>query len=70
VKGEEIGEYVEPITPSRPIPVPISGEWNVSFIAGGETIPHPQKVSELTSWTQWKGDQSDVLQGFAGYGKI
>jgi hypothetical protein len=63
VKGKK-WEYVEPITTIAPIP--IQGEWNVSFIAGGETIPHPQKISELTSWTEWKGDQADVLQGFEG----
>jgi hypothetical protein len=48
---------------------PITGTWNVTFIAGGEKIPHAEKIDKLTPWTEWKSDQSNVLQGFSGTAK-
>ncbi len=47
-------------------PVRINGKWEVSFIAGGEKIPHPEEITGLTSWTEWKSDQAELLRGFSG----
>jgi len=47
-------------------PYSIQGKYEVTFISGGETIPHKEQISELTSWTEWKSDQSQALKGFSG----
>jgi hypothetical protein len=47
-------------------PVPISGTWRVSFLSGGEIIPHPETINGLSSWTLWPSDQGQALKGFAG----
>jgi hypothetical protein len=47
-------------------PYAIKGKYEVAFISGGETIPHKEEISELTSWTEWKSDQSQALKGFSG----
>lgn len=47
-------------------PLSIQGLWEVHFIDGGETIPHPENIAELTSWTTWSSDQAPVLRGFSG----
>ena len=51
-------------------PVVLAGQpWHVSFIDGGETIPEPENVTELTSWTTWGGKQEKILRGFSGVAK-
>jgi hypothetical protein len=47
-------------------PVAIQGPWDVRFLEGGETIPHPERISALTSWTTWPGNQTNALRGFSG----
>jgi hypothetical protein len=47
-------------------PIPVNGKWIVTFLSGGETIPHPENISELSSWTKWESDQSPALRGFSG----
>ena len=47
-------------------PIAVKGPWQVSFLEGGEAIPHPETVAALTSWTTWSGDQSAALKGFSG----
>jgi hypothetical protein len=47
-------------------PVTLTGKWNVTFLEGGETIPHPETVGDLVSWTEWKSDQSAALRAFSG----
>ena len=47
-------------------PVTISGNWKVTFLSGGEILPHPEEISRLTSWTEWQSDQRPALKGFAG----
>jgi hypothetical protein len=46
-------------------PQPIEGRWQVNFIAGGPTLPQVTAVEQLTSWTNWPGDQ-EALQAFGG----
>ena len=40
----------------------LNGEWTVSFVKGGPTLPASFKVAELKSWTE----QSDELKKFSG----
>ena len=47
-------------------PVTISGNWKVTFLSGGELLPHPEEISRLSSWTEWQSDQRPALKGFAG----
>jgi len=47
-------------------PTTLKGNWNISFIAGGEGMPHPEKIDSLTSWTDWQTDQDEKLKGFSG----
>jgi hypothetical protein len=43
----------------------IEGIWHVDFVGGGPTLPEPTTLEQLTSWTEWPGDQ-EALQAFAG----
>lgn len=43
-------------------PLPVAGDWNVTFTAGGPETPAPFVTQELGSWTEQKG----VAQSFAG----
>jgi hypothetical protein len=52
-------------TPSG-TPSQIDGQWEVRFISGGEQIPHPEVITGLSSWTEWKSDQEALLKGFSG----
>jgi hypothetical protein len=47
-------------------PFNIDGKWEVRFITGGEKIPHPEVIKGLSSWTEWKSDQEELLGGFSG----
>ncbi|MEI7898939.1 MAG: glycosyl hydrolase [bacterium] len=47
-------------------PVRLSGKWEVSFLEGGETVPHAETINDLVSWTEWKSDQSATLRAFSG----
>ena len=47
-------------------PIPVNGKWTVTFLSGGETIPHPEVKEKLSSWTEWDSDQKAALKGFAG----
>ncbi len=44
----------------------LSGEWTVSFLKGGPTIPASYKTSELKSWTE-KSDELKKFSGTASY---
>lgn len=50
-------------------PVRIDGKWDVSFISGGEKIPHDEEITQLSSWTEWNSAQAPVLRGFSGIAK-
>jgi len=47
-------------------PITLTGNWKVRFLEGGEKIPHEETIDKLTSWTEWKSDQADVLRAFSG----
>ncbi|MCX6226501.1 MAG: glycosyl hydrolase [Bacteroidia bacterium] len=47
-------------------PVILTGKWDVTFLEGGEIIPHKETVTDLVSWTEWKSDQSAALRAFSG----
>jgi hypothetical protein len=47
-------------------PITLTGKWHVRFLEGGEKIPHEETIDKLTSWTEWKSDQADVLRAFSG----
>ena len=45
--------------------VPVIGEWQVQFLAGGPTLPKPATVPQLASWTEWNAD-TQALRAFSG----
>ena len=55
-----VGDYPLWIVPEEK--AILNGEWTVSFVKGGPTIPASYKTSELKSWTE----QSDELRKFSG----
>lgn len=47
-------------------PIEVRGEWTVSFIAGGPTLPQPLRIAELKSWTDL-GSEGERFAGTARY---
>lgn len=45
---------------------PISGEWKLSFVSGGPSLPAATTVKELGSWTSL-GDDAKIFSGTAQY---
>lgn len=43
----------------------LAGNWQVTFVKGGPTLPMAQSIDKLTDWTTWTGD-ADALKSFAG----
>lgn len=54
--------YAEPAGPA----VPLTGEWEVTFIEGGPTLPPPMRVRELTSWTEGGDTDAAARRAFSG----
>ena len=48
-------------------PMKIEGTWNVSFISGGPVLPAAVTVTQLTSWTEWPGEDLKKFSGTASY---
>jgi hypothetical protein len=48
-------------------PVDISGAWKVDFITGGPVIPASKELTNLTSWTEFGGDEVKNFSGTAKY---
>ena len=48
-------------------PLPINGEWTLTFIDGGPSIPAPVKMNDLGSWTSIDGDAYKYFSGTAKY---
>ena len=46
---------------------PLQGEWAVSFLRGGPSLPSGQKISALKSWTEFGGAGLEVFAGTANY---
>lgn len=50
--------------------IPITGNWKVEFLSGGEKIPSPENISTLSSWTTWShSPQAEALKYFSGLAK-
>ena len=47
--------------------IPIDGPWTLSFVAGGPTLPAPQTLARLASWTTLGGDAVREFSGTATY---
>lgn len=45
----------------------LAGAWTVEFVAGGPSLPPPQSVALLTSWTEWGGADLRLFSGSARY---
>ena len=54
--------YLEP----KGEPMTLAGPWEVTFLEGGEILPKPEKITALSSWTEWTSEQSPALRGFSG----
>lgn len=48
-------------------PIKIEGTWNVSFMSGGPVLPAATTTTQLTSWTEWPGDDVKKFSGTASY---
>lgn len=47
--------------------IPLDGPWTLSFVAGGPTLPPPQTLARLSSWTTPGGDAVRSFSGTATY---
>ncbi len=47
-------------------PKSIGGDWRLTFVDGGPTLPEPIETSELKSWTELGGD---AVKNFSGVGR-
>jgi hypothetical protein len=50
-----------------PAPVPLTGNWRVSFVAGGPELPPDFETSRLASWTEFGGEAAARFGGTARY---
>ena len=48
-------------------PIPLTGEWSVTFIKGGPDLPAPLATAELKSWTELGGEEAQRFAGTARY---
>ncbi len=55
--------YYEPSSAA----VEIAGNWNVTFIEGGPSLPPAKEISKLGSWTDLGGDEVKNFSGTASY---
>jgi len=55
--------WTAPLAP----PLPLAGEWQVTFLAGGPELPPPFKTGELKSWTDLGGEPAQAFGGTARY---
>lgn len=46
---------------------PVTGTWQVSFIAGGPEVPQARRLAELVSWTRFAGAAGESFAGTARY---
>lgn len=47
--------------------LPVRGTWQVSFVAGGPSLPGPVTTPELTDFTTWPGPDYAIFSGTAAY---
>jgi hypothetical protein len=62
VKGEVWIYYKE----AKP-PVPLTGEWRLSFLSGGPKLPAPRQLRELRSWADADDSAGQSFGGTARY---
>lgn len=55
--------YREPAGP----PLPVSGQWKVSFLKGGPELPSSLETTTLKSWTELGGNEAKRFAGTALY---
>ena len=53
-------------TPAGPA-IPLTGEWQITFLSGGPDLPPPLKTTELKSWTELGGESAQRFGGTARY---
>jgi hypothetical protein len=56
-------QYVSPASDA----IPILGDWNIEFIAGGPSLPAASTRSDLASWTTFDPPTTDAFAGTAAY---
>ena len=47
--------------------VPLTGEWQITFLSGGPELPPALRTSELKSWTELGGEAAQNFSGTARY---
>jgi polygalacturonase len=55
--------YYRPAGPA----LPVSGVWQLKFLAGGPSLPPPVKLRQLGSWTALDGQDVKAFSGTAAY---
>jgi len=53
-------------TPTGPA-IPLGGEWELTFLAGGPALPAPQRLGSLKSWTDLDNETARNFSGSARY---
>ncbi len=56
-----------PYTQTTGEPQQLKGEWTLTFLNGGPSIPATAKINELGSWTSFEGDAYKNFSGTAKY---
>lgn len=56
-------------SPAAP-PLPLAGDWQVTFLSGGPELPPPFKTSELKSWTELAAEPAQAFGGTARYSLV
>ncbi|MFL5739470.1 MAG: glycosyl hydrolase [Flavisolibacter sp.] len=47
--------------------IAINGPWQVEFLNGGPVLPKSRSVDQLSSWTDWEGEEVKNFSGTASY---
>lgn len=66
-KNENI-ELSPTLVPTDNPPLPVHGEWAVTFVEGGPELPAPLRTAELKSWTGFGEESARNFSGTARYG--
>jgi len=58
-----------PVSYTRPTaaPIPLTGEWSLTFERGGPSLPPPARLASPASWTGLLNDETNSFSGTARY---
>jgi hypothetical protein len=56
-----------PYTTAAGPAVPLTGEWEITYLRGGPVLPAKQRITALQSWTELGGEAGQAFSGTACY---